>query len=201
MQTRNGRIHSIPYPGCPNCGIPLGPREISPDNTRECSNCGTQRAVCVFPALFREKKAPSASHKIDEEQAGCFYHPGKQAETACEACGRFICSLCDLDADGRHLCPGCLDKEVVEKQSEKLVNAKVRYDHIAMYLAVIPYIFTFMIMVVAPFTATSAMYICIRNFRKKTSLVFRTKPVYATAFALALVQLVIWGFMMIAVFA
>jgi hypothetical protein len=65
--------------------------------------------VEVYPALLAPRETKGVGELIvDDKEASCFYHPGKKAEAHCSYCGRFLCALCDVDFDGKHLCSACI---------------------------------------------------------------------------------------------
>src|SRR5271155_1655973 len=85
-------------------GFPFNTGEIEP-----CPFCGTRTMIEIFPAMFRPIGNNSAGEKIvSSEDAACFYHPQKKAAIPCDNCGRFLCALCDVELNGQHLCPNCI---------------------------------------------------------------------------------------------
>jgi hypothetical protein len=76
------------------------------------------------------------------DQASCFYHPNKQASVPCDNCGRFLCALCDVDFGGKTLCPRCIENGAHYKSADALDAERVLYDKLALFLAVIPTLFT-----------------------------------------------------------
>ncbi len=67
-----------------------------------CRHCGRFIQAEVFPALIRPPEVHSGEVLLEKE-ASCFFHDNKKAALSCGICGRFICSLCDIEFDGRHL--------------------------------------------------------------------------------------------------
>src|SRR5208283_5002530 len=73
-----------------------------------------------------------------EGQSSCFYHPAKKASIVCDGCGRFLCGLCDLDLNGRHVCPVCLEAGRKKSKFKDLENTRVLWDQLALAAAIVP---------------------------------------------------------------
>jgi hypothetical protein len=127
-----------------------------------CPFCREFLFIEAFPALVRtEAKTASAAPVMDGE-ASCFYHSGKKAAQVCDECGRFLCLLCDVDFNGRHLCPNCLETGQKKGKISKLEARRVRHDKIALWLVGLPVlIFPFFY-----FTLFTAPFVLIYGFRK-----------------------------------
>ena len=52
----------------------------------------------------------------------CYYHDNKEVVCACTECGRFICSECKVDINGKAVCKTCIETGVFE------ANNKYKYD-------------------------------------------------------------------------
>ena len=52
----------------------------------------------------------------------CYYHENKEVVSACTECGRFICSECKVDINGKAVCKTCIETGVFE------ANNKYKYD-------------------------------------------------------------------------
>jgi hypothetical protein len=115
-----------------------------------CPSCATELRLRVFPALFREEQVTPAEPVLVAGEAGCFYHPEKKAAVVCDACGRFLCALCDVDFDGRHLCPSCLQAGRQKGRIAKLQLTRTRHDRIALVLAVAPLLIFYFTLLTAP---------------------------------------------------
>lgn len=145
----------------------------------------------VFPALLRPIAAGRTAEPIVlEGEAGCFYHPEKKAEVPCAECGRFLCALCDVELNDRHLCPSCLEAGARKGRLIELEQRRVRYDTSALALAVVPVLawpFTFA-------TAPAAIALACYGARKPRSLVSRYWPRAALAIVLATAELAGWAY-------
>jgi hypothetical protein len=149
--------------------------------------------VAVFPAFLRPPaRGSQAEPLLVEGEASCFYHPQKKAVVPCQACGRFLCALCDCELQGRHFCPGCLESGRQKGKIETLENQRTLYDGVALALAVYPVVlilgiyFTFL-------TAPMALYVAIRYWNAPRSIVGRTRIRSVMAVGLALMELAGWG--------
>jgi hypothetical protein len=152
---------------CPKCKAVLGPDFFNQPVWQACPSCALGLRVEVFPAFFREQPITPPQRIIAKGQAGCFYHAEKKAVVVCDACGRFLCALCDVDFDGRHLCPACLEAGRQKGKIARLQNARTRHDRIALALAVLPMlIFYFTI-----FTAPAALFYSLWHWKSPGSIV------------------------------
>src|SRR5689334_13554458 len=94
---------------CGSCSAPVPQSLFNQPDLAPCSQCGRLLQVEVFPAFFRPiAKGRDADPLLVDGEASCFYHPQKKASLPCDACGRFLCALCDCELHGQHFCPGCL---------------------------------------------------------------------------------------------
>lgn len=176
---------------CSRCRAPL-PVEAITEAPASCPGCGTALHVVAFPALLAqpEKGETGEGLHVDDDSA-CFYHPKKQAVVPCGHCGRFLCALCDVEMRGEHLCPACVEEGVIEGRLGDLKTEYVRYDSIALTIAVIPAIFLWPSLVAAPM----ALYLSLRHWKTRLSIVPRVRWRFIAAIALSLLQLIGWGFL------
>jgi hypothetical protein len=125
---------------------------------------------------------------IVEDDSSCFYHPTKKAVVACEGCGRFLCALCDIEFDGRHLCPGCIETGARKGKMETLQNEIIRYDNIALAVAIIPLILFYVTLISAP----AALYLAVRYWNYPTGIIHKSKYRFVIAIIIAGAQLAAW---------
>jgi len=93
---------------CPKCRKALVPPTAPGPGASQCPRCSTIFEYEVLPALLAGPRVGIPGEAlVDASEASCFFHAEKRAAIACESCGRFLCSLCDLELDGRHICPSC----------------------------------------------------------------------------------------------
>ena len=123
-----------------------------------------------------------------DKEAGCFYHPGKKAVTPCSACGRFVCALCDVALNGRHLCPACFEKGKSKRKIKSLENHRTCYDTIALMVATVPLLFYFITLITAPL----AIYLTVRHWNTPSGIIPRTRIRFILAFFMAGLQIAGW---------
>ncbi len=156
-----------------------------------CPVCHAPLQAMVFPAVLEDRRSAGEqglTTKLDDAEAGCFYHPAKRAVQACDGCGRFLCGLCDLELEGKHLCPGCLEGGRTTGKIAKLQNRRVLHDNMALAVAVLP-------LLMWPFTiisAPAALYMVVRHWKTPGSIIPRTKVRFVIAAIFAIAQIVGW---------
>lgn len=182
---------------CPKCHASLLAGMFNQPELEPCPSCRAPLQTEVFPAYFRRLSPGKTGEEIlIEGESGCFYHPKKKAVQPCEMCGRFLCSLCDCELNGQHLCPSCLEAGKTKGKIRNLDNQRILYDRIALAFAIYPvavfclYYFTFI-------TAPVALYIAIRYWNAPRSIVQRTRIRHVCAILIALLQIGIWIFVLV----
>jgi len=164
---------------CPKCktGL-LGGIFNQPALTR-CPACGAPLQVEIFPAFFR-RTAPGREGEaiLIEGESSCFYHPQKKAVVPCDACGRFLCALCDCELKGQHFCPGCLESGQKKRKIQGLEDMRVLHGRQALLLAILPLFIT----------GLAAIYVVLRYRKEPGSLVAPMRWAFPTALILASLQ-------------
>jgi hypothetical protein len=185
---------SIPLVTCTKCTAPLPGEIFNLPGLAPCPGCGQSLQVEVFPALFQGFAPGQTGEAIMEEsESSCFYHPQKKAVLPCDACGRFLCALCDCELDGQHICPSCLETGKRKGKIKSLQNHRVLYDSAALALAVLPAV-TFFGACLTVFTSPVALYLVIRHWKTPGSIVHRTKIRFILALIFASLTLLGWFF-------
>jgi hypothetical protein len=175
---------------CPQCHTSLEPKSWRRPGFHPCPTCGDSLDVDIFPTLFQSLGEGTPGEVIlADREAGCFYHPGKKAIIPCSACGRFLCDLCDLDLDGRHLCPACLETGKTRGKFKNLEQGRTLFDTLALILALAPMLFVWPT-IVTPFIV---LFITVRYWRSPTSVVGRTRWRFVLASLIAGLQLTGWA--------
>jgi hypothetical protein len=123
-------------------------------------------------------------------EAECFYHPGKKAVIHCATCGRFLCSLCDADMGGEHVCFSCLESGRKKHKRLDLEKQRTLWDNLALNLALYPLLFFWITIVTAP----AALYLSIRHYNSPSSIIPRTKIRYWLAGIFSTLQILGWVF-------
>jgi hypothetical protein len=177
---------------CPKCHGSL-PGELC--NTTElvrCTACEAAILIEVFPAAFQAQTAGAIAEPVVEEGvASCFYHQQKKAVTHCDACGRFLCALCDVDFGGQHLCPGCLQTGRKKGKIAGLDTSRTLWDSAALLLCLVPTVI-FVLWPVFIVTAPLAMVLAVVSYYKPGSLVPRRRWRPVVVIVLSLLQLLFW---------
>lgn len=98
----------MPGVHCSHCGGTTdfaGP--VAAPTPLTCGHCRTVSMVERFPVHGRGLQPVATGAPSGADEATCFVHAEKRAESACDQCGRFMCALCEIRVGDRHLCPQC----------------------------------------------------------------------------------------------
>jgi hypothetical protein len=178
---------------CPQCSLPLPAAQLQSRDFTRCPDCNALLLLRVFPALLRAPpQGMAGEHISDAGQAACFYHPGKTAHVPCDACGRFICALCEVDLHGQHLCPACVESGRRKGTITTLESRRVLWDSIALSVAVLP-VATVLFWWASIVTAPAAIALAIVGWRKPRSLAPRTVVRFIAAIVFSLAVLAGWA--------
>lgn len=174
---------------CPECDR-TAPIVLSEPFVRtSCPSCNTPVSIDVFPALVRGHAVGQLGERvITDEESSCFYHPAKRAVVPCESCGRFLCALCDIELNGRHLCSACVESGVAKEKLTQLKREYVHYDDIALALAIVP----MLVFYLTPITAFVTLYMIIRYRKHPLSVIPRRRWRFYVAGSIALLQIAGW---------
>ena len=178
----------LPLVTCSKCKAILPAGQFNADVLVPCPSCGSAIAAYVFPALFREQRVIQAEKLVLETEASCFYHSEKKALVPCDSCGRFLCALCDVELNGQHLCPNCLDSGQKKGKLKSLENRRVLYDRIALTAAIVPLLFVWTSIIGAPL----ALYVALRHWNAPCSILGRSKTRFVVATILSALQILGW---------
>lgn len=95
---------------CPACRQEFAPPDHEPGpRLVACPSCREALEVEVFPALWRAPRTGSAGDPVTGDEAACYVHAARRAEAVCDQCGRFVCSLCDVQVGAQHWCAACFE--------------------------------------------------------------------------------------------
>lgn len=187
---------------CPACLQALPPDFINRPAPESCPSCQRRVQLLVFPALFRKKK-PAIPAVKKEGEAGCFYYPDKPAVAVCDFCGVFLSDLCDLQINGKHICPSCYAKPANKAGLLPSDRTRTLFDGIAIGLAVVPF-FAFGLLslltafilgflsIFTIFTSLAAIFVAIRYWKTPGSVIPRSRVRYILAIVFASLQLLGW---------
>lgn len=180
---------------CPKCKAALLNHAFNQDALTPCAACNTPLQIEIFPALFRPVEAGRTGEVVlVEGEASCFYHPQKKAVLPCQSCGRFLCALCDCEHLGRHLCPTCLETGRSKGKIPSLENKRLRYDNLALALALLPMLLFYFTIITAPMT----LYVVIRHRKAPLGLTQRSRTKLLIAAVIASLQIAGWTALLIA---
>ncbi len=179
---------------CEKCSTRVDKQIINSKSWEPCTQCGALIRTDIFPAAVTpEQSGPRPEGLVMDDDAGCFYHPTKKAVIACSLCGRFLCSLCDIDMDGSHICFPCMESGQKKKSSLSLEKGRFLYDGLALRLSILPLISLFFTWATC-ITAPIALYISLRYWKSDTSIAPRKKRWRnVTAMVLSLGQIACWA--------
>jgi len=150
---------------CRKCGLVLPADVFNTPEPAACPRCRNLLAARIFPAFVEGPREGRAGEAIGlDELSGCFFHPERRAVVPCGECGRFLCALCDLEIDGRHLCPACLEAGRKRASLAVFRTAHTRWDNIALLLSLFPLVPVFG-WYLSMFTAAAAIFISIWKWR------------------------------------
>ena len=151
-------------PTCSKCRTEIPLADFNRGMFTACPSCRAPVQVEVFAALFRPPaRSNTGEFAMSAGESVCFYHENKKAAVVCEACGRFLCGLCDCLVHGKHLCPNCLETGKQKRTIESLDTVRPLYGYQAMLCAFLPFFIT----------GLGAIYIALRHWKAPGSLVGR----------------------------
>lgn len=172
---------------CTRCGAPLPEGAPGAPSLIQCPVCHAKQRVMLFPAFHHSPDAGASPQLIlAAGEAACFYHAEKRAVVPCDACGRFLCALCDVKLGEQHFCPSCLQARREPQRLGPVERGRVRYDQIVWSLLIVPLPFC---MLVAPVTATGALGLALWKWRAPPSVVANTRARLITGIILAALEL------------
>jgi len=173
---------------CSKCQAILYPDPFNTGRFFPCPSCESSQRVEVFPAILRAPTATVAEPLLVEGQSSCFYHSSKKASIVCDGCGRFLCGLCDLELNGRHLCPACLETGQKKAKYKDLENSRVRWDYIALAVAILPLLCIWPSIIGGPY----ALFLVLRHRKTPCGIVGRSGLIFLAAGLLALLECIGW---------
>ncbi|MBU1195555.1 MAG: hypothetical protein KKE62_18345 [Proteobacteria bacterium] len=155
---------------CEKCHTPVDINHINSNTFEPCTKCQVSLRTDIFPAAVRTEAADTRPQmRVVSDDAGCFYHPGKKAVVPCAACGRFLCALCDIDMNGRHICFACMESGQEKQTAQTLETHRFLHDGLAIRLSLFPPLsgfFSFFSCVTAPFS----VYYALRHWKSPGSI-------------------------------
>ena len=181
---------------CPACGMALGPYGLDATQEAVCPRCRAALRGHVFRAWWAPapNQAP-ALQRATEGEAVCFFHPANRASLPCDVCGRFLCTICDLQVGSRHLCPVCLSKGLGKEKLPEIVPRRFVWSRMAFCLGLLPLLGFFLLWPVLFITGISALIVALVGWSRPGSLVRgRQRWAAVIGMVLGLVQVTVWIF-------
>lgn len=174
---------------CLKCRAELPPQLINTGAFEACPSCKSEIKLEVFPAMFRAPERGSTGEAlVVESHASCFYHAQKQAAIVCAGCGRFICSLCDVEVEGQHLCPPCLETSHKQGKLKSLESRRVLHETVALHLAILSIPLFYISFITAPL----ALFWAFKHRKTPSSVVRGNKVRWWSAVVLSTLLLLGW---------
>jgi hypothetical protein len=174
---------------CPKCHGAIPAPAGEGRGVAVCPRCRTRAEFEAFPALLAGPRIGRPGEAlVDASEASCFFHAEKRAVIACESCGRFLCALCDLEMEGRHICPTCLAAGRKKGALKNLDQFRVMWPGVALLMTIVLplafYPFT-------PLFALGALIVAFVGMRQPGSITGRRKILlYVIAIVFAVAELV-----------
>jgi hypothetical protein len=183
-------VDQVPSLYCTRCQHELPLIIFRTDQFRTCPSCGANTYGVIFPA-FTGAASPSRPGEtlLLDTDASCFYHSQKKAEVACDYCGRFLCALCDVEMEKKHLCPPCIESGKQKGRIKTLENRRTLYDSIALSLSILPLLIFYFTIITAPI----AIYMVFRYWNAPTSILHSGKWRMVLALIFSASEIVGWG--------
>lgn len=158
------------------------------ESAMQCGKCGSEVRVLAFPALVCDAAPPPPAPPVVADESACFYHPAKQASEVCSGCGRFLCSLCEVDYRGRPLCTSCIESGRAEEPPFR--SRYIHYDAVALAMVLLPIIppLTYFSFIFAP----AGIFLAIYYWREPMSILPRRRWRALVAIGLGAFLLISW---------
>jgi hypothetical protein len=157
---------------CPTCRIVLPTHALDAVTEAPCPGCRKPLRGRLFRAWsVAEPEMAVTPDRALEGEAVCFFHPSNRAARACDACGRFMCTICDLPVGSRHLCPSCLSSGLGKQKLPEIIPRRFLWSYAVFWLGLLPLVgFVFL----WPFffiTGASTIILAIVGWNRPGSLV------------------------------
>lgn len=180
---------------CPRCGTRLELDDVEGGRPNLCPACGAEVLAIVLPRAAGDPPCASAeSQMAGSGEAVCFFHVASAAHAPCHACGRFLCSLCELEVEGRIWCPLCLEAARTGGGLATLKSEETQYDAMALTIASASWIVWPLSILTAPVIA----YLACRYWNTpRRALVPRGRWRFPLALLLICGPLAVWALLII----
>jgi hypothetical protein len=181
---------------CTGCSLTIPAAALS-GRSWECTRCAAKLELLPFPALWRAPPPAEPGQALATgSEAACYFHSTKRASVACDACGRFVCSLCAVELAGNPYCPECIDSGNRRAGVPTLETHRTLWDRIALAVAVIPTLLIYVTLLTAPI----AIYLSVRHWNSPGSLVGRSRWRFVVAIVVGTLQLLGMAAILVGIF-
>ena len=177
---------AVPAIACGACASPVPAESWNNSIGIRCLGCGGVVEVTAFPAIARTVKGAAPEAVDSETEASCFFHPESRAAAPCDQCGRFLCHLCEIQIDGRVLCPTCFSANVSSNQIETVITSRTMYDTMTLAVSTFPALLFWPVLLSAPAT----LVMVFRYWNKPGSILPRTRVRFVLAALFAVAEIV-----------
>lgn len=173
--------------GCGKCGHTIARESWNAQTASACPRCLALQYTRVYSSATGTEDAPTPPHRIQTEGEGsCYFHAANRAEAGCPSCGRFLCSLCQIQRPGGMLCPSCFSY-LRKERSPEVARRYIMHDSLALLLTTLP-----MALIIWPlFTTPAAIIYNLINFNRTRSVLPRSPWRKWAVFAVAGVQILL----------
>jgi len=177
---------------CAQCSLALPLAGEQSELETVCRYCGSRNTVCVFPELLHAP-AKSSPESAFEGEATCFDHPGKRAAGVCAQCGRYVCTLCQVEFGTETLCPSCVSLRRGRAGAANLETGRRLYDSMALSLSLAPLLMWPVTIVTAP----AALFLSLLRWKAPLSPVRRNRWRFAAAILISLAEIGGWAWLIV----
>jgi hypothetical protein len=175
---------------CPLCNRLLGPEFWNSGHFQVCPACSAQVMTTAFPAITIPSGVSSIAPCAPGESS-CFFHSNNRAETICDGCGRFLCSLCSVSFGKRKFCPDCIYRSRRQKSDVLVIDQAVLFDNIAIAVLALS-ILTLSYLILGFFISLLTVCMAVVGWKSQRTLVRRSRLRFGLALILGLVGASVW---------
>jgi hypothetical protein len=175
---------------CPICRAPLSGETSSAEEFVPCGYCSSEITATKFPANLRVS-SDTPAEPVRNEDSPCFFHAENRAATVCDSCGRFLCTVCQVQTGSEVCCPDCIAKNRNEPSAPQFFDQTVLFDNIAVLLTFLS-LLTGFYLVGGLLVALVSTGLIIYGWGRQRTIVKRSRLRFIFAAFLAAVQGIGW---------
>jgi len=175
------------YVVCGGCAMQVQTANWNAGGAIPCPVCARGVEVVVFPAAMRPVAGAAPEAIVTGEEASCYNHAANRAVAACDGCGRFLCTLCDIPVSNLRVCPSCFEAGKGGVLDQVRLTERTNFDTIALALVTLPIPLCWLII----FTTPAALYFAIKHWNDPSPLFPRGKWRQWLTVAIAILQVIL----------